>query len=58
MPTKDGWCEAQTHSLQPRSPHLVFLCFQRLVDAVDKFVDVFKVLCHLCGQDHVNDTLA
>lgn len=30
---------------------------QRLVDAVDKLVDVFKVLGHLCCEHHINDGL-
>lgn len=47
------WGQTQT------DPYLVY--FQRrqgLVDAVDKLVDVLEMLCHLCGQDHVNDSLA
>lgn len=31
---------------------------QWLVDAVDKLVDMFKVLGHLCGEHHVNDGLS
>lgn len=38
-----------------RSP---YLGCQRLVDAVHKFVHMFKVFCHLCGQNHVNNSLA
>lgn len=42
-----------------RSSHPVLLQgSQRLVDAVDKFVDMFKVLGHLGGKHHVNDCLA
>lgn len=31
---------------------------QWLVDAVDKFVDVFKVFGHLSGEHHINDSLS
>lgn len=31
---------------------------QWLVDAVDKLVDMFKVLGHLCCENHINDSLS
>lgn len=40
-------------------PHPVLLqSGQWLVDAVDKFVDMFKVLGHLCCEHHINDSLS
>lgn len=35
-----------------------YLCCQWLVDAVHKFVHMFKVFCHLRGQNHVDNSLA
>lgn len=29
-----------------------------LVDAVHKLIHMFKVFCHLCCQNHVNNSLA
>lgn len=30
---------------------------QRFIDAIDKFVYVFKVFCHLSGENHVDNSL-
>lgn len=35
-----------------------YLSRQWLVDAVHKFVHMFKVFCHLRGQNHVDNSLA